>query len=85
MPANDDVICVICARGGSKGLPRKNVRLLGGEPLIARPVRHAIASGAVGTVLVTTDDEEIARAAREADSPWCMRTVRASTIKRAPR
>jgi CMP-N-acetylneuraminic acid synthetase len=66
MPANDDVICVICARGGSKGLPRKNVRTLGGQPLIARPVRHAIASGAVGTVLVTTDDEEIARVAREA-------------------
>ena len=66
MPSNDDVICVICARGGSKGLPRKNVRLLGGEPLIARPVRQAIASGAVGTVLVTTDDEEIARAARAA-------------------
>lgn len=64
--SNGDVICIICARGGSKGLPRKNVRLLDGEPLIARPVRHAIESGAVGTVLVTTDDEEIARAARAA-------------------
>lgn len=66
MQSNDDVICVICARGGSKGLPRKNVKLLGGEPLIARPVRQALASGAVGTVLVTTDDEEIAQAARAA-------------------
>jgi CMP-N-acetylneuraminic acid synthetase len=63
---NTDVICIICARGGSKGLPRKNVRLLDGEPLIARPVRHALESGAVDTVLVTTDDEEIARAARDA-------------------
>ncbi len=63
---NDDVICIICARGGSKGLPCKNIRLLDGEPLIARPVRHAIESRAVGTVLVTTDDEEIAQAARAA-------------------
>ncbi len=62
----DDVICIICARGGSKGLPRKNVRLLDGEPLIARAVRHAIESGVIGTVLVTTDDEEIAQAARAA-------------------
>jgi CMP-N,N'-diacetyllegionaminic acid synthase len=62
----DDVICIICARGGSKGLPRKNVRLLNGEPLIARPVRHARESGVVGTILVTTDDEEIAEAARNA-------------------
>ena len=54
MQPNDDVICIICARGGSKGLPRKNIRLLGGEPLIARPV------------LVTTEDEEIAGAARAA-------------------
>ncbi len=60
---NNDVICIICARGGSKGLPRKNVRLLNGEPLIARPVRHALASGVIGTVLVTTDDKQIAEAA----------------------
>ena len=65
-PPNDDVICVVCARGGSKGLPRKNVRLLDGEPLIARPVRHARESGVIGTILVTTDDEEIAQAARAA-------------------
>ncbi len=62
----NDVICVICARGGSKGLPRKNVRLLDGVPLIARPISHAIESGVIGTVLVTTDDEEIAEAARAA-------------------
>lgn len=62
----EDTICIICARGGSKGLPRKNVRLLDSEPLIARPVRHALASGVIGTVLVTTDDEEIAEAARSA-------------------
>jgi CMP-N-acetylneuraminic acid synthetase len=64
--ANEEVVCIICARGGSKGLSRKNVRMLNGEPLIARPVQHAIESGVIGTVLVTTDDEEIAQAARAA-------------------
>ena len=57
----DDVICIIPARGGSKGLPRKNTLLLDGEPLVARPIRQAIESGVIGTVLVTTDDNEIAR------------------------
>lgn len=66
LQSNEDVICIICARGGSKGLRHKNVRLLDGEPLIARPIRHALSSGAIGTVLVTTDDEEIAAAARAA-------------------
>jgi len=60
----EDVICIIPARGGSKGLPRKNVKLIDNEPLIARPIRHAIESGVIGTVLVTTDDEEIARVAK---------------------
>ena len=59
----EDVICIIPARGGSKGLPRKNILKLGGEPLIARPIRQAIESGVIGTVLVTTDDKEIARIA----------------------
>ncbi len=58
-----EVICIICARGGSKGLLRKNLRLLDGEPLIARPIRHAREAGVIGTILVTTDDAEIAHAA----------------------
>ena len=62
--SKEDVICIIPARAGSKGLPRKNVKLIDNEPLIARPIRHAIESGVIGTVLVTTDDEEIARVAK---------------------
>ena len=62
----DDVICIIPARGGSKGLPRKNTLLLDGEPLVARPIRQAIESGVIGTVLVTTDDNEIARISESA-------------------
>jgi len=62
----DDVICIIPARGGSKGLPGKNILLLDGEPLICRPIRQAIKSGVIGTVLVTTDDNEIARISESA-------------------
>ena len=62
----ENIICIIPARGGSKGLPRKNVKLIDNEPLIARPIRHAIESGVVGTVLVTTDDKEIAQIAKNA-------------------
>ena len=61
----DDVICIICARGGSKGLLRKNVKLLDGLPLVARPIIQAIESGVIGTVLVSTDDKEIAEIAKE--------------------
>ena len=54
------VICIIPARGGSKGLPRKNIKLIGGEPLITRAINHAKASGVIDVILVTTDDKEIA-------------------------
>lgn len=62
----DDIICVIPARGGSKGLPRKNVKIINNEPLICRPIRHAIESDVIGTILVTTDDNEIAELAKKA-------------------
>lgn len=59
-------ICIIPARGGSKGLVKKNIQLLAGKPLISWPIKAALMSGAVDTVFVTTDDEEIAVCAREA-------------------
>ena len=59
----EDVICIICARGGSKGLVRKNTLMIDGVPLIARPIIQAKESGVLGTILVTTDDEEIAEIA----------------------
>ena len=43
MSTDDRVIAIIPARGGSKGLPSKNVRLIGGKPLIAHSVEHALA------------------------------------------
>jgi CMP-N-acetylneuraminic acid synthetase len=60
------VISITPARGGSKGLPRKNVMSLLGKPLIAYPIEAAYASGVVDVALVTTDDDEIAEAARKA-------------------
>lgn len=58
------VIAIIPARGGSKGLPRKNVMPLDGKPLITYPIRAALASQVVDNVVVTTDDVEIAEIAR---------------------
>lgn len=62
----DGVLAVITARGGSKGVPRKNVRPLGGQPLIAWTVRAALEAACVARVVVSTDDAEIAEAARAA-------------------
>jgi N-acylneuraminate cytidylyltransferase len=59
-------VAIIPARGGSKGLPGKNVMRVGGIPLVARAVAAARAARSVGRVVVTTDDGEIARIAREA-------------------
>lgn len=55
---------VIPARGGSKRLPRKNLRELGGRPMIAYTVEAALGSGVFETVIVSTDDAAIAEVAR---------------------
>ncbi|MDQ0576236.1 acylneuraminate cytidylyltransferase [Agromyces albus] len=57
---------IIPARGGSRGLPGKNVARVGGVPLIERAVRAALAADRIGRVVVTTDNAEIAEAARAA-------------------
>lgn len=58
--ANLQVLAVIPARGGSKGIPRKNLRPLAGKPLIFYSIRACQLAKGVTDVLVTTDDEEIA-------------------------
>lgn len=58
-------IAVIPARGGSKGIPRKNLRDLNGVPLIAHTIRTALESGCFDVVVVSTEDEEIAHVAAE--------------------
>jgi CMP-N-acetylneuraminic acid synthetase len=60
------VLGLITARGGSKGLPGKNLRLLGGKPLVAWSIEAARDSGVLGRVVMSTDDSGIAEAARRA-------------------
>jgi CMP-N-acetylneuraminic acid synthetase len=59
-------VALICARGGSKGLAGKNIRPLAGRPLIAWAIGHARAVQRISRIIVSTDSEEIAAAAREA-------------------
>ena len=59
------VIAVIPARGGSKGLPGKNIRPLLGKPMIAWSIEQALNTPEIDTVVVTTDSEEIASVARD--------------------
>ena len=59
-------IAIIPARGGSKRIPRKNVRPFCGRPMIAWPIAAAAESGLFEHILVSTDDAEIAQAAEQA-------------------
>lgn len=59
-----DIVAIIPARGGSKGIPRKNIVDLGGKPLVAYSIETALAAGQIDRVIVSTDDEEIAEIAR---------------------
>lgn len=58
-------IAFIPARGGSKGLPRKNIKFFMGEPLISRAIRIAKETKIFNQIIVNTDDDEIAKIAKE--------------------
>lgn len=58
-------LCIITARGGSKRIPRKNIKEFLGKPIIAYSIEAALTSGIFDEVMVSTDDEEIAEIARE--------------------
>jgi len=66
------VIGAVFARGGSKRVPRKNLRLLAGKPLIAHAIETGLASRYISRVIVSTDDAEIAEIARNhgAETPF---------------
>lgn len=72
VPEISRFLAVVPARGGSKRLPRKNVLPLAGKPLIAWTLDAARASGVLDDLVVSTDDPEIAEAARQAGAavPW---------------
>lgn len=65
-------VAIIPARGGSQRIARKNLKLFNGQPIIVWSIRVALASGLFDRVVVSTDDDEIARIAREhgADVPF---------------
>lgn len=73
------VVCIVPARGGSKGIPRKNLRLVGGVPLVARSVAAAVAAARVDEVIVSTDDGEIAAVAEAYGARAIMRPDALST------
>lgn len=80
--ANGVVLAIIPARGGSKGVLRKNVRPLGGRPLIAHTIDAAGQASLLDRTIVSTDDEEIATAARAAggDVPFLRPAAYATDI-----
>ncbi|SEV91831.1 acylneuraminate cytidylyltransferase family protein [Halobacterium jilantaiense] len=79
-----DVLCTICARSGSKGVPRKNIREVGGKPLIAHSIEQALAWDRANEVVVSTDDDEIRTIANEygASAPF-LRPEKLSTDEAA--
>ena len=66
------ILALIPARGGSKGIPRKNIRSFAGYPLIAWSIAAGLQAKSVSRVIVSTDDDEIAAVARElgAETPF---------------
>jgi CMP-N-acetylneuraminic acid synthetase len=67
-----NILAIIPARGGSKGIPHKNIRPFNGKPLIAHSIEAGLGAPSVGRVIVSTDDAEIAAIAKQygADVPF---------------
>jgi YrbI family 3-deoxy-D-manno-octulosonate 8-phosphate phosphatase len=65
MVENPEVLAVVPARGGSKSIPRKNIRPLAGHPLLAYSIAAGLQSDSVTRVIISTDDEETAEIARK--------------------
>ena len=79
-------IAIIPARGGSKRIPRKNIREFCGKPMLAYSIEAALDSGIFDTVMVSTDDEEIAEIARRygADVPFMRSEATAGDYAQMP-
>ena len=76
---SDKTIAIIPARGGSKGIPRKNLRPLGGKPLVAWTIEAALAATGIDAVYVSTEDNEIAEVARRYGAEIIERPVELAT------
>ncbi|MBW2618814.1 MAG: acylneuraminate cytidylyltransferase family protein, partial [Deltaproteobacteria bacterium] len=79
------VLGLIPCRGGSKGIPRKNLAPLAGKPLLAWTIEQALAAGCLDRVVVSTEDEEIAAVARKwgAEVPF-QRPMKLATDEASP-
>jgi len=60
-----EIVAIIPARGGSKGIPRKNIKQLFGKPLIVWTIEHAKKSRYIGRITVSTEDKEIAEISKK--------------------
>ena len=70
---NSKIVAVIPARGGSKGIPHKNIQELAGKPVIAYTIEAALGSEMLDRVIVSTDSEKIAEVAREYNAEVILR------------
>ena len=74
------MLCTICMRGGSKGVPNKNLREMHGKPLMAYTIEQALASGLFEHVVVSTDSEKIASTAKKYGAEtWFLRPAKMAT------
>ena len=76
MAAHAAALALIPARGGSKGIPGKNLQEVGGLPLVVRSIHAAHVSDRVTRVVVSTDDEAIAKLSRDAGADVVQRPQR---------
>ena len=76
-----NVLAIIPARGGSKGIVRKNLRLVAGDPLLVHSIVHAKQCAAVGRVVISTDDGEIGAVARQVGAEVIQRPAEISGDK----
>lgn len=73
MYQNNKILAIIPARGGSKGVSRKNILLLNGKPLIVYTIEHALNSRLIDRIIVSTEDKEIARISNESGAEVIIR------------
>jgi len=79
------LLCTICARGGSKGVPGKNLRPLLGKPLIAHSIEQARQSGLFAAIAVSSDSQEILEAAKRNGADVLVRRPDAMATDAAPK
>ena len=77
----EHVVAIIPARGGSKGIPRKNILPLAGKPLLAHSIESSLNASLIDRTVVSTDDEEIARVAGQYGAEVVIRPSELATDK----